>query len=534
MRSKTTVGIIAIAILAGAAWCIYAYAASAHFARALADAHFSGHIEAGGRAYTIEDGALRATGGGRIAPWQRFGAYRLAYALALAERDPVFGIAGTNPAALATSTAALSRSVRGLAAAQTNAADAAAIERLYPIAFLTALSSAEEARLRFIGSGRDTDAAAYRAALAQTARAGAADTLAFQAALDAKIGTSTLRLLSYGGTITDDTLRAAADAAHTRMSEAEAQIRQRTRCLDGITLACDADWLTTPLPAAFQNAGKTPQTLDVALNTRASAEYDSVSLGKSACLSSLPGPYAFKYGSIERSGRIPLTYFGDYFFSPTAGQDAGTMSYLRDTLSIRYSLVNPLEFYICPDVGTDFSSARFVIDTVQFARAHPTLAPHERSALLKEKPYSSSRALSYLRTALESAVDPADLRSLEELALECEERSAGLEAIVRGIVTTDEQDLALARDHIPIDIDARTLFITHSAFPSLFLMQNPAAGSTSVSLRDTTQSGEQRTLAAHVLSFRALSKTVPTSELIRDVDAYLEFETSDVLPAPTE
>lgn len=50
------------------------------------------------------------------------------------------------------------------------------------------------------------------------------------------------------------------------------------------------------------------------------------------------------------------------------------MQYLHKTLGMKYSLVNPIQSYICPDSLTDIGRAYALLATIRFAREHTDYA----------------------------------------------------------------------------------------------------------------------------------------------------------------
>ena len=103
------------------------------------------------------------------------------------------------------------------------------------------------------------------------------------------------------------------------------------------------------------------------------------------------------------------------------------------------------------------------------------------------------------------------------------ERNGGLDVLVSLIVSVNNQDMKLSARGVPFDLSARTLFLTHSAFPSLFLALSPRTGVSPITLRETT-STDASSIRADVIPYTELVRTVPREKIVHDFEAFLSFE----------
>ncbi len=500
--------------------------ASDYLASALKEANISETVTVGGAPYSVTDGIVSPASSEAI----RFRVLRTTYALMLARRSPILGIAGVDPSSLMRSVDSLSAARIALANRQ-KIPDAKNAVRtsLYPIGFISDLASLEKKRLLFIGSGSDSDEISYERALQKAAMDGGAEALQFQTALVGAIGTSTLRFPTLGGTITQDTLFGSATAIRTRFSEIDSQIRERNRCLSGYPAYCHVADIQLAAPAQTANIASTTSIASKTYTGIIPVIEMNIALASSTCFAEVPSPYLFSVGSTTGFGRMPIWYGGNSYFAPTQHSYGATMAYLHNKLDIDYSLVNPMAFYICPDVLQDISDVYAVRRTVQFAQTHAQYAPLQRKALLSERIYTQSIAIDYLsavvaeiETQKKSESGP-QLSALEEVLNIWTERSSGLDMLVSTIAAVDGTDVNLHANNVPFNIDARTLFLTHSAFPSLFLAQNRSAGRTTISLR-THSRADQAALAPNMIPLNVLNKTVSQSKIFHDINAFLIFE----------
>lgn len=405
----------------------------------------------------------------------------VAYERAVAERAPLYGLSGTDPDALDKETDALAR-------AQQDIADSLRLQSnidytrssLYPTTFLHSLAAAERARLKFIASGSEADALAYRAALLRAADAQGKDAAAFLEAF-IFLGYNHAEFPLLGGTMASDRMQQLVEGA-VASSKANKQIlARRERCFEGFFSSCDASDIALPVPApvsSTRDAAATRRALEnAALYAEAMPRIQNgpvVALASSTCLASVSGPYVFSDpGWRYRTSAVrPIQrYLGDFFFS-TSTDAVSRLS--KGEVTVPIDVYLPMNFYKCADKGLDVSRLRAIERTAAFARARPSLARDERAALLSGPILREDDAIAYVRAAEKSGASSADLSQLIALSLMFRDNSAGLDAVVNEVWALDENNLKLRKAGYPFDDSLLFLFGSHSGFATFFQTYNPS------------------------------------------------------------
>ena len=252
-----------------------------------------------------------------------------------------------------------------------------------------------------------------------------------------------------------------------------------------------------------------------------------MTLTESTCLASMPGPYHFLSPDSSENSR-PVQYIDDIYFIPTARLNGPVISYLRDTLHISYSRTNPFVFYICPDTGKDVSNVTATFRTAEFAKHNQDIAMTERLHLLTGTLLGQDSAILYIEAAFKD--DSLYKRSITvrneliELALMYNNNGANLESVVLDVANINAQNVRLLENGIQYDLSAATLFLTHSAFPSLFQSYNPSFGSHGTPLR-TQDATDLESLNSTEVSYSSIKHIVPRATLLHDLGQFYEFET---------
>ncbi len=459
---------------------------------------------------------------------------KLAYERALAERAPLLDIAGTDPQTLKQNADLLESIEPTLQKAQKNESDKALIKTIYPIRFLRSLAALEQARQVFVASGLEADAKRYEVALSQAIADGLSDAQTFQksvASLADPKNPTVFRIASLSGTITQESLMRSAEAVVTRMQEVQARFAKRQQCLGGDVRACESQALVAQYPEVVSGVSdRLPaQARDIhnALNAaypNHGQENDPVlTLAHSACLALYPPPYVFTLHASRPNGGVPLEYIGNLFFYLTANNGA-TLAYLKKTYGVDYGLMVPLEFYECPEVLSDVGRAKAIEATAQFAKEFPQYASAERNRLLSAETLNEPNAAAYLATVgKEIGGNGPETAAFQTLLLEWRDSGAGLETVVKDVVNIDSKDAAMNLNGIPFSVDAKLLLATHSGFLSLFLAQNPSAGSTAVPFFENNQS-DFKALLQKVTTYSALVDLIPRDKIIHDLAGFFAFE----------
>lgn len=509
---------------------------SEFFADALREAHVQTDVVVSGRVYNVADGRVTRDDGGTPSRLVALKALRIAYAQSAARASPLLDISGTDPAALRASVRELSRAVIAISERQPTAREVFLVRAsLYPLAFLDSLADVAEARARFLASGSDIDAGRYHAALDAALAEGRRSAQIFQNAHAEMTRARRDALASAGGTIVPEAVDAAKATVILRFDEARAAHTARLRCLRGKEGACDVGDITPALYGrqAVQraNSATTPimreveQIREEALDELVSADGYTIMATYSPCFALLPPPYYFDAGV----GNYRPQFVGDIIFHPASSDSSGTMKYLHDEYGIDYVPSNHAVFYTCPEFQNDIGIISAVLAVAQFARSHPDVLQAQRSDLLSTNGIvRAGDAWRYLRDGLD--LDDGYLRLPAEdqdafltLVHMMNNRTADLDVLVRQIAQVLRTDIEIHDGGAPFDITAAKLFLTHSAFPSLFLAFNPSAGETSVHIRRQS-AGDIAAFNQSSILYSQIRGHIPREKIISDIEAFRAFE----------
>lgn len=501
---------VALAIFAGAAIQACEYAQE----QRIADAWFSDSLRALGIT-SIAEGTPP----------------RLAYARALAARDPILGISGADTAALSQAAADLARVEDRLISHATSSRDSLALHALYPTGFLGSLAHAETLRRAFVDSGSAADERAYRVALHEALLRGADESARFSAAIAEIARSKRIRFAGASGSITTDTLVASARAIEQRFTDLRAREKERALCLRGSIERCDPAGLDLPrlLPERSSRTdrfqpGDMRDTQDVksmfeqVLPKDAGAVNDQViALSEPVCLGTITAPNAYMSYTGTDPSFAPLRPARDIFFYATQDAPGATMSYLKNSLGISYAHVNPAEYYNCPDALNDLGRVRAIEATVAYARAHPAAATAQRTKLLANARIAyEDDAYAYMQAAL-SARPVAD--ELVAIALIWKENAAGIDQLAGHVAHTEAIDIGLFESGAPFDISARASFLTHSAFASLFAISSDAE----LPLRIDNAS-DTAAYTRQIRRYSDVRHSVSAQRLLQDLEKYFRLE----------
>jgi hypothetical protein len=450
-----------------------------------------------------------------------------AHTLEYARRAPIFGIAGTDPTAIRRVVNELDDTLQELSDIQTDNSQKELIESIYPLSFLRALADLEEARQQLLSSKTNADAEKYRKLAKKAIERRTEDATRFRKAVEEALPLvpKNARFPSFGGTLSAARMLEAAKQAED-VREYELQLA----CLNGDFNICKTlpePLRNYPLVKNFEHS-EIPLVVGEILALRGELQNDSgsdprvlVSLEKSTCLASKSPPY---YMTVNKERRREVRYVGDMFFASTAGSEGATMQHMHDKLGIEYAILNPMNYYTCPDVLTDMSAAYAIIGAADFARKNPQLAPTERERFLNDSALREQNAILYLRAALADqklSENDTTHRTALEIVLMFEQRSAGLELLVNDIVSVTRNDLRLMRENIPFDLRADKLLLSHSAFPSLLLAHK---GAMREILYEEHSVRDSNAFGPYALQYSDLRETVSREKLVSDLRAFLTME----------
>ncbi|MHB1086759.1 MAG: hypothetical protein ACYCZ0_03360 [Minisyncoccota bacterium] len=496
-----------------------------------------------GEALRIVDGEVETESGTAASPSAQRRALRIAYARALARRDPILGIPGNDPQFLAESVNQLSEVVDALVKKQGSAQDALSVRSMYPIRFLQSLAALEGSRIAFIESGSDADELTYRAALSRALATGRLDIVNFEKAFALETSGKELRFQGFGGTISIRNMRNALQSIETQFEELENQTRRFSRCMGGSVEFCDPNALvigrtfSEPLVetprisvASLSLVNEVRGLYAETMTKRAAPMFTDASpivLTQSVCLSDLPSPYVVMLGNTSRWGIPPIWYVTDIFFSKTEGSQAPVLEYLAKERDIRYSRINPMMYYMCPDMGLDLAKAWAVRATAEFAQKHPKTASVYRERLLSAGGvWYESDAYAYMRAALKEihAQDAAPhvRKEFEMTALLWNKSGAGLDGVLKNIVRIESNRLDTQERGVPFDMSAGTQFLTRAAFPTLFLARNLSKDSTV--LPQTKKNASAESFLSSLATYGDMRTRVPRDRIVHDLREFLIFE----------
>lgn len=458
----------------------------------------------------------------------------VATARALAQTQPIFGLAGVDPERLRDEVLRLREAALDLARHQDNPRDAILVATsLFPTHFLYSLASLEDARQRFVASGSLISAVRYNIVLRATLWYGLHDAAAFERALAAvNSGQPPLRWVSAAGVTSDLRIVSAAGATLQHMQEVSVLYKKQRGCILHSMLPCllgQEDVLSNNSPQ--WNPDKIPSMISRTKAVLGGADGQAqqvVVLNSSVCAPALGAPYYFiekplTFGPNDDTPGIQPKLLNDIFFTSLGSTTGATAMYLRDTMGVSYSVVNPMVFYVCPGVLSDMGAIRAVMFAAQTAHNYPDIAARERAAMLATPGIvTETAARAYSKAALVAApTNPAVITAARMF----EEGSAGLEDLLKYMTHVFVVDIERHDNGVSFDLSARTLFLTHSAFASLFL----TSGSYDTDSRTDPFVLDREARDAFknkFLRYSDLQYVVSEEKLLHDIRALADFHTA--------
>ncbi len=513
-------------------WSAQRKAADASFfPQALKEARVNTAVTIASKRYVVSEGSVRLQDGSPASEDATQNALRLAYAQTLAIRNPLYGLSGTDPKRLESEIQTLVSAQEALADAQTTAEDAHVIrESLYPIRFLKSLAELERARQTFIASGTDSDEEVYRRALTQTVTAYAHDLAGFEPAFRTYASTTEL-LNGFTSTLPVKNIFQEFKNAHGSVEKIGKLAQSRASCLNGRSRSCDKADLHIQLPteprATVKPDVRALARADEILSAYAEAGYPhtsgwkTVGLSTSDCLLSFPSPYLFSIVEPEKA-ELPLTpflYLGDIYATKNATWKE--MTFRAHGIDMPSDYMNPIAYYRCPDMGNDISRATATILTARFASGHPDVASEERSELLTPPIYEDA-AVRYIRAALPrlEKSEGNERNELIDLSLMFVNSSAGLDVLLHEISAVTKKNIEQAGAAQIAPQSAKFLFLSGSAFASVFQMYNPSAGGHRLTLYGAISSEEMQRKLRRFFSDSQLSR----SQIVQSIRVHMLYE----------
>ena len=451
-------------------------------------------VVAEGTSYIVRDGSIATS-----SPLRNDIKYRvlsLTYLKVLTERSPFLSLAGTDPRKLTDALSQLADTATMLAEIQESPSDRTLVSSaLYPLAFLTALAEAEQARLTFLTSGRDTDADNYADKLTQAVEYYKRDLITFKKAFEKTVPASARPYATEQDIISRENSLKALDDLYAAMTRTQSLIERRARCIKGTTKNCDAaDETFARIQLIQSTPSPSPTAIDLAIRVRTimvnagiqipSQDNPMVTLGSSACIKdSTPTALFFV---LSEKGTI---HVGDIRLLKTdTYRDVPFYEYFYDR-GVAYAPSYPFSYYKCPEIAEDVGRFLAVRAVRMFAYQTPlsslSSASDARTLGALERKLSSptliheSDAIEYLalaqKIAAQQALPPEIVLSIAPLSLQTRDRSAGLDHTIDRMAQVEEINLNLRQKRVPVDLAAPYLFFVRSGFPSLLLAGNTSA-----------------------------------------------------------
>ena len=446
-----------------------------------------------GTSYTVHGGSIATSSALRNEI--KYRVLSLAYLKILTERSPFLSLAGTDPRKLTDALLQLADTAASLAAIQESSSDNAFVSSaLYPLSFLTALAEAEQARLTFLVSGRDTDADNYASTLARSANQYKRDLITFKKAFEQAVPVSVRPYATEQEIISRENSLKALDDLYAAMTQTQSLIERRARCIRGKTARCNTeDEAFAQLPTVSYSP---PSSDAVALASRVrgiiensgveipSHDNPMVTLGSSVCIKDSASTglfFVLSEKGIIHVGDIRLLKTDTYRSTPF-------YKYFYDR-NVAYVPTYPFSYYKCPEIAEDVGRFLAVRAVRMFAYQTPlsSLSPTSDAktlGALERKLASStliheSDAIEYLalaqKIAAQQALPPEMALSIASLSLQTRDRSAGFDHTIDRMAQVEKINLSLLQKRVPVDLAAPYLFFVRSGFPSLLLAGNTSA-----------------------------------------------------------
>lgn len=437
-------------------------------------------------------------------------------ALELAERDPLFGIHGTNPGALRASVKRLQDVVQRVAETYRweEPVSATMLKNLYPVAFLETLADAEEARLRFLRERSERAYYEYERQVLRAIRQFQLDLATSERIARFTLIRDTTSYAFFGGSITKDDVFRKLEELKKGVRETESLFKNRSRCIRKVESACSALYrgvgtknpptltsLTLP-DHILVNRALILDSVVPELNLR-DEPYPIVELhNPSLCLSPLGNPLyvlPFRRDGAAGANLLYLHPLNELFFwDAEAAARENEIPYFRamHENGLRYSYQPTAFYYLCPDNVEVVA----LVNTLLAIRDHIRLTPllissfdvppsvrGELSRVLRsiaEGDVLRQQEVAWLLAILEQSnfenplPDAETKERLASLLLMYRERSPNLDWIIEMAISQSHSYLRGREAGYFSLLDPSYLYLSRAPLPFFFLAFNPSiAGS---------------------------------------------------------
>ena len=494
--------------------------------------------------YGIDGDTIYSTNGnGHISEKMRQRVFEVGALLFEARYAPLMAIAGTEPEALSDAVSALEDAIDVLASAQGSNEEAAQVRNtLYPTAFLRSLVRLEQDRLNFIENPTESNARQYEQAQLEAIQIGLSNALSFEDSLREAVQKEsdiTFPLYSLSGVITPEALLQSASIIVKRMNEVNEAYKTRKICREDMHSRCPIEIAMVERGGqenkVVESATEHSFTLEEMENIRGIETFFmdvavrlggirrstlAVRLNESACVREAQNPHTFMVYDIPAEGdkkRKDLQHFtGELLFIPT--NIDGPVLNMFEADQISYVIVRPLSFYVCPQAQHDLGMLAAIKYAHETALLYSNLVYGGAAAIDDDNFLSEEDAKAYVEEALLDAeeLSPSEIRQFEELSLMLDDRSARLDVLIHKIALVVKQRATQHQEGLPFEVSMPFMFLTHSAFPSLFLSHNSGAGLSDISLTQVATPEQRKQFLDMHKTFNELKKNTPVEKLVDD------------------
>lgn len=427
-------------------------------------------------------------------------AKKLAYAQALAQRNPLLALPGTDLDQLDSDIGELVELKTQTYEINAGSKDAELLHTLYQTDFLSALSWLERTRRAFAASGSKQDSAVYSAAAKRAFAAYQSDAAAFKAAFALAVPEGAGKFATDGDIIGRDDILLALERLMEGSRAIAGTFAARERCVRGVTHACRASDLETPVMPVSEEVEVTQRQLVQAKAVRALsakaheqpkiAEDPMLLLPSTRCARNMGGGaplFAFFTPASLGDARAPFpTYIGDIRFNTTEQSASPSFERFSDAMreQVTYVLNPPMLHYHCLRMAHDSGKLFAMRDTYALALAqglsvYATSSEDKASLAALEKKdleiLTQHQVERYLATASTLPLPAQQKSQVRELRLTYQLSSANFDANLGEILADQESNIALIKKGWPIDMDVPFMFFTRSAFAMLLLADNRSA-----------------------------------------------------------
>ena len=486
--------------------------------------------------YRVQDGGVSRASGAPASEGQTLQALRVAYAVTVAERSPLFGLAGSDPVEVEEYAIVLKEVTGEIAALQETETAADAVKRaLYPTAFLAALADAERARRDFIRTPSETLRTEYDSSLRTALAAYEMDLRAFIRALtstaDGKVGYEVM-----SGTITKQSFLAAAERALERVGAVRQIHDDRESCVRGEVQRCSPADLALPELILSEIVRPSPLELSIAeellsiykevLSEEVPFDGVVIALYDGVCVPDAPDPQLYLFRK-EKGGKEPhlggyLWYASDFFSYETEppvrlleeGQ-VSPLTVLQDA-EVLFTHYKPTAYYLCPQLGAEISRARAT--QAAYAVLDIPIAMHVGGYPVLDEMTARSRAseaMEELSSRTES--DRKRYEEILEIVAMFSSNSGALELMVREIALNQRSSILQYEAGFFPNMSAQWQFLTKSGFSSLYLLHHKAMGLSSIDIFSGRNRGPED---MDLLPWSELRDMLPREKIVRDLKVF--------------